>query len=94
MLIGGEGYIGTVVADYLLKKNYNVISYDNLIYFPENKNYKKEKSNFKFIKADIRDNEVLLQNFKNIEVIVILAGLVGDPIVKKYPLIAKKINND
>ena len=36
----------------------------------------------------------MLQNLKDIEVIVILAGLVGDPIVKKYPLIAKKINND
>ena len=87
MLIGGEGYIGTVVGEYLLK-NYNVISYDNLIYFPDKSN-KKEKFSFKFVNADIKDHETLLQNLKNIEVIVILAGLVGDPIVKKYPLILK-----
>ena len=32
LLIGGAGYIGTVVTDYLLKKNYSVKIIDNLIY--------------------------------------------------------------
>ena len=31
-LIGGEGYIGTVVRDFFLKKNFKVNSIDNLIY--------------------------------------------------------------
>ena len=28
LLIGGEGYIGKVLQEYLLSKNYHVISYD------------------------------------------------------------------
>ena len=32
MLIGGAGYIGTVVANYFLNLKFNAIVYDNLIY--------------------------------------------------------------
>ena len=32
ILIGGAGYIGTVIANYFLNLNFNVIVYDNLIY--------------------------------------------------------------
>ena len=32
LIIGGEGYIGSVLCKVLLNDNANVISYDNLIY--------------------------------------------------------------
>ena len=32
IIIGGAGYIGTVVSDFFLNKNYFVKSIDNLIY--------------------------------------------------------------
>ena len=32
IIIGGAGYIGTVLTDYLLKKNNQIICIDNLIY--------------------------------------------------------------
>ena len=32
IIIGGEGYIGTTVSDFFLKKKYFVRSIDNLIY--------------------------------------------------------------
>ena len=32
IIIGGAGYIGTVLIDYLLKKNKQVICVDSLIY--------------------------------------------------------------
>ena len=32
LLIGGAGYIGTVISEYLVKKNYKVKILDNLIY--------------------------------------------------------------
>ena len=31
IIFGGEGYIGKVVKRYLIKKNYKVTSFDNLI---------------------------------------------------------------
>ena len=32
LLIGGEGYIGRVVAEYLISSGYQVTSYDCLLY--------------------------------------------------------------
>ena len=37
LLIGGEGYIGSVLSNYLLHKGYKVRSLDALIY-PDQKN--------------------------------------------------------
>ena len=56
LLIGGEGYIGKVVSDYLINKSNYVISYDNLIY---GQNNKLDQDNFKFIKGDIADQKKL-----------------------------------
>ena len=39
LLIGGAGYIGTVIAEYLIKKNYKVKIIDNFIY--NNSNFYK-----------------------------------------------------
>ena len=32
LIIGGEGYIGNIVAQNLLESDYSVISFDNLLY--------------------------------------------------------------
>lgn len=93
LLIGGEGYIGKVVSKFLLKKNYFVVSYDNLIYLKDKKDYQfYDHKNFKFIKGDIKDLNDINKLLENIDAVIILAGLVGDPITKKYPDISKLIN--
>ena len=51
LIVGGGGYIGCVLIDYLLNKNCKVICLDNFIY---NHNYSIKKfrnnKNFKLIK--------------------------------------------
>ena len=32
LIIGGEGYIGNILCENLISSDYNVTSYDNLIY--------------------------------------------------------------
>ena len=95
LLIGGEGYIGNVVGDKLLNLGYNVVSYDNLLY--KNNNCVLNKinySNYKFIFGDILDEKKLFSALDDIDTVVLFAGLVGDPITKKYPLESAKINED
>ncbi len=89
IIIGGAGYIGSVVSDFFLKKNYTVISIDNLIY-----NQKKpgKKKNFKFINSNFSKLSKIDKFINYNSVVILLAGLVGDPITKKYPKISKKIN--
>ena len=89
LLIGGEGYIGKVVSDYLIKKSHYVISYDNLIY---GQNNKLDQDNFKFINGDIADQKKLIKVLEKVDHVVMLVGLVGDPITKKYPIESNLIN--
>ena len=94
LLIGGAGYIGTVMAKDLLNLNYKVRVLDLLIF-----NNKKailpllKLKNFSFVYGDFRNYKKLNESLKDITDVVILGGLVGDPITKKYPKLSHKINN-
>ena len=90
VILGGAGYIGSVVSDYFLKKNFQVTSIDNLIYKQKSPLNKK---NLYFYNLDISKNKIQKIIDSN-SVVILLAGLVGDPITKKYPKISKKINED
>ena len=89
LLVGGEGYIGNVVAQILLYNGYNVISLDNLLYrnqicVPSKAHYKS----YQFIYGDMLTVDSMSQLIDLVDVVVLLAGLIGDPITKKYPKLA------
>lgn len=94
LLIGGEGYIGNIVAQNLLLNGYKVTSFDNLLYENQlcvlNKLYSE---NYRFIFGDMLDRKRLFPVIKKADTIVLLAGLVGDPITKKYPHESALIND-
>lgn len=92
ILIGGEGYIGTVVRNFFLKKKFKVNSIDNVIY-KQSLKIDKSNKNFKFIKYDFAKKKIF--NFLDKldhENLIVLGSIVGDPITRKYPDITKKIN--
>ena len=95
LVIGGAGYIGSVLVRKLLFKGYKVKVLDNLLYDNGSSVVDLlENPNFSFIRADFCDGGGLNQWLKDISDIVLLAALVGDPICKKYPEIAKRINEE
>ena len=82
ILIGGEGYIGTVVRNFFSKKKFKVNSIDNVIYKQRLKIDKSNK-NFKFIKYDFANKKIF--NFLDKldhENLIVLGSIVGDPIIK------------
>ncbi len=89
LVIGGSGYIGSEFCNFLLNKNLQVDCVDNGIY-ENNFSIRKLKKfkNFKFYNKDLRRLKIK-KSYKNV---VVFAGLVGDPITKKYPLLSKSIN--
>ena len=94
ILVGGAGYIGTVLIKYFLSKKLNVIVLDNFLYsnkFALNDYVKNKK--LKFVKADIRNVKSYKKTLNNAYAVVLLAGLVGDPITKKYKILSKSINS-
>jgi nucleoside-diphosphate-sugar epimerase len=94
LLIGGAGYVGAVITSHFLKLGYQVRVLDNFVYRNQEsiQSYLGDE-NYEFIAGDLGDTEVLAKSAKGIHNVVILGGLVGDPITKKYPEASNKIND-
>ena len=95
LILGGAGYVGQPLSESFLNKEYEVFIIDNLIY--ENQKVSKNlinNKNYNLIRKSIKDLNFLINliNSKKIFNIVILSGLVGDPITKKYKKLSK-LNN-
>jgi len=94
LILGGAGYIGSVLSSHFLKKKNKVVVIDNYIY--ENQHSIFEfigNPNFSIVEGDFSDTKLLNKVSKNLDYVLILGGLVGDPITKKYPKTSKEIND-
>jgi len=93
LLVGGAGYIGTVLTEYLLSNQHSVKCIDNLAYEQYNSlKFFLNNKNYEFFNADIRNINSIKEYFNEIDAVVLLAGIVGDPISKKYPEITTDVN--
>lgn len=88
LVIGGEGYIGRELIKYLYKK----LDSDSLIKSLDLNLYQQDKylkrlsfKNYEFFIGNMGNKKILKKCLKNIDSVILLAGLVGDPITKKYP---------
>ena len=67
IVIGGEGYIGNVVAQKLLDSGYEVISYDNLLFRTNHCPLQKiHNPNYQFIYGDMLDTDQLEKALKGV----------------------------
>lgn len=91
LLIGGAGYVGTVLTNLLLKKNYNVAVYDLFIFGYDTL---KEHKNLKKIKGDVRNINLLESIVGDFDIIIHLACISNDPSFELNPTLGKSINFD
>lgn len=93
LVIGGAGYIGSVLVSHLLNSQYSIVVLDKLLYNNE-KSLEDFKSNrtFSFIYGDFCDNNILDKAMEGVTDVILLAALVGDPLCKKYPDEARRVN--
>ena len=93
LVIGGAGYIGCVLADALLTRGYRVRVLDNFLYdhfhVAEGLIARPRTS---LLVGDLRDPHALDEALDGITDVVLLASLVGDPISRKYPDLARSVN--
>ena len=95
LVIGGAGYVGSVLTRKLLSKKYRVSVLDNLLYDNgASISDLMEEELFMFTFGDFGNDKTLIKALNCITDVVLLASLVGDPICKKYPELAKKTNVD
>ncbi len=94
LLIGGAGYIGSPVTSHLLSIGYGVTTLDLLLY--------RQGStcighlghpDYRLLIGDMGDDAALDRALEDATDVVILAGMVGDPITKKFPQESAAIND-
>ena len=94
LVTGVAGYIGSVLTHKLLNKGFEVIGIDNLLYGGESLLSIYNHPNFKFYKKDIRNIETIVSLLNEIDAVIHLAAIVGDPACAKQPQLAISTNLD
>jgi nucleoside-diphosphate-sugar epimerase len=94
LVTGGAGYIGSVLTHKLVKSGYNVRIIDSLIYGKDGISDLVSNNSIELVQKDIRDEKALSKVIENIDCVIHLAAIVGDPLCKKIPVAAKQINED
>ena len=90
LIIGGGGYVGAELISHLVKNNFYIYCVDQFIY--QKNSFIKNSKNIEILKFDILANSFCKKLPSDISNVIILAGLVGDPITKKYPKSSEQIN--
>src|SRR5688500_2832812 len=95
LVVGGAGYVGNALVRRLLGAGYRVRVLDRLLF--EHGTALAgllDDESFSFQRGDLRDQAQLDRALEGITDVVLLAALVGDPICKKYPDLARGVNDE
>jgi nucleoside-diphosphate-sugar epimerase len=93
LVTGGAGFIGNHVVNKLLTANAEVTVLDNLhTGLIENIERHKQKSNFHFVKGDIRDSSLVKKVVKDIDAVLNLAAIASVQLSVENPLVVNDVN--
>lgn len=95
LIVGGAGYVGSVLTDHMLDHGYAVRSFDNLTF-----NHGLtvvpflHRPGYEFMNGDLTNKKEFDKALDGITDVILLAGLVGDPVTKNFPEAAAKVNDE
>lgn len=92
LIIGGAGYIGSVMTRYLLKRGYHVAVLDNLMFGYDALAELDNHPAYRFFNGDARNIQDLLTAMDGIDHVIHLAAIVGDPACALDPRATIDIN--
>jgi nucleoside-diphosphate-sugar epimerase len=92
LVTGGAGYLGSTLVGLLLNTGYMVRVIDSLRYGGESLRSVWNHPSFEFVHGDIRDAGVVKRALEDLDTVVHLAAIVGDPACARQPSEAQDIN--
>jgi len=92
LVVGGAGYIGSLLVERLLGKGYRVRVLDALLYGDEPLRSSRTNPDFELIVGDCRNIQDMVKAIHGVESIVHLAAIVGDPACNQDGESALEIN--
>ena len=92
MITGGAGYIGSVLAPYLLEKGYSVTVLDVFRFGQSSLLDCCANKHFDVVRGDCRDESLMKTLMKDKDIVIPLAALVGAPLCDQDKIGAESIN--
>jgi len=92
LITGGAGYLGSTMAEYFLRKQYEVTVLDNLMYKQLSLLHLFKHEKFKFVQGDVRNTELLKELVTTHDIVIPLAAIVGMPACKSNPELTVDVN--
>lgn len=92
LVTGGAGYVGSVLVPELLRRGYFVRVLDNMMYKYPSLLSCFIHPHFEFVQGDIRNRQDVESALKDIDVIVHLAAIVGEPACRRDPDLCYAVN--
>jgi nucleoside-diphosphate-sugar epimerase len=93
LVVGGAGYIGSVLTRELLAVGHRVSVLDSLLYGNGGSLAAvAEHKGFSFVHGDVRSPKDIRSALGGITDVILLAALVGDPVCKRNPHLARETN--
>ncbi len=94
LITGGAGYLGSILTEHLLDKDYKVTCLDNLKHRQNSLLTYTSNPDFDFVYGDVRNQSLLEKLISDSDVIIPLAAIVGMPACDLNPEEALSINKD
>lgn len=92
LIVGGAGYLGSILSKKLLDKGYYVRVLDNLTYGDHGIKTLKKNEKFELLIGDMRDIQTIVKAVWDVDAVIHLAAIVGDPASAINPIKTIEIN--
>ena len=85
LVVGGAGYLGSILTQRLLEHGFHVRVLDSFIYGRRSLDAISGNGNFEIVEGDLRNIHTCVNALNEVEAVVLLAAIVGDPASKARP---------
>ncbi|MBP7088042.1 MAG: NAD-dependent epimerase/dehydratase family protein [Candidatus Omnitrophica bacterium] len=92
LVVGGAGYLGSILVRKLIAEGFKVKVLDILMYGMQSIKELIGNKNFELIEGDMRNISTLVRVLNDVDAVVNLAAIVGDPACKNKPEAAIETN--
>lgn len=92
LVVGGAGYLGSLLVTMLLEQGYRVRVFDSLLFGKESLRAVEHDSRCEIVCGDVRDIPAVVQAMKHCDAVVDLAAIVGDPACEENRQLAVEVN--
>lgn len=94
LVTGGAGYLGCILVPELLARGHQVTVIDSFMYRQNSLASCCADPNFRVLKADVRNKELMAKEYAEHDILIPLAAIVGAPACKLRPDEATAVNLD